>query len=75
MPDYWQFSNRFNGFRSNYEIYQAHVMRYLSARNLIDRGTRKVWVFCGDGEMDDRIKGAIGLAGRRKYQSNFCGEL
>ena len=45
-------------------------MRYLSARNLIDRGTRKVWVFCGDGEMDEpESKGAIGLAGRESLEN------
>ena len=45
-------------------------MRYLSARGLIDRGNRKVWVFCGDGEMDEpESKSAIGLAGRESLEN------
>ena len=51
-------------------IYQAHVMRYLSARGLIERGNRKVYFFCGDGEMDEpESKGAIGLAGRESLEN------
>ena len=34
------------------------------------RNNRKVWVFCGDGEMDEpESKGAIGLAGREKLEN------
>ena len=70
MPDYWQFPTVSMGLGPIMGIYQAHVMRYLSARNLIDRGTRKVWVFCGDGEMDEpESKGAIGLAGRESLEN------
>jgi pyruvate dehydrogenase E1 component len=51
-------------------IYQAHVMRYLSSRGLVPRNDRKVWVFCGDGEMDEpESKGAIGLAGREQLEN------
>ena len=70
MPDYWQFPTVSMGLGPIMGIYQAHVMRYLSARGLIERGNRKVWVFCGDGEMDEpESKGAIGLAGRESLEN------
>ena len=63
MPDYWQFPVVSMGLGPILGIYQAHVMRYLSARGLVPRNDRKVWVFCGDGEMDEpESLGAIGLA-------------
>ena len=70
MPNYWQFPTVSMGLGPIMGIYQAHVMRYLSARGLIERGNRKVWVFCGDGEMDEpESKGAIGLAGRESLEN------
>jgi pyruvate dehydrogenase E1 component len=46
-------------------IYQARFMRYLHDRGLVDTEQRKVWCFCGDGEMDEpESLGAISLAGR-----------
>jgi pyruvate dehydrogenase E1 component len=37
---------------------------------LVPRNERKVWVFCGDGEMDEpESKGAIGLAGREGLEN------
>jgi len=39
---------------------------YLEARGLAQTANRKVWVFCGDGEMDEpESLGAIGLARAR----------
>ena len=70
MPDYWQFPTVSMGLGPIMGIYQAHVMRYLSARGLVARDDRKVWVFCGDGEMDEpESKGAIGLAGREGLEN------
>ena len=70
MPDYWQFPTVSMGLGPIMGIYQAHIMRYMSARNLVPRNDRKVWVFCGDGEMDEpESKGAIGLAGREKLEN------
>jgi pyruvate dehydrogenase E1 component len=46
-------------------IYQARFLKYLGDRGLADTEGRKVWVFCGDGEMDEpESLGAISLAGR-----------
>ena len=70
MPEYWQFPVVSMGLGPILGIYQAHVMRYLSSRGLVPRNDRKVWVFCGDGEMDEpESKGAIGLAGREELEN------
>ncbi|MCH7742812.1 MAG: pyruvate dehydrogenase (acetyl-transferring), homodimeric type [Proteobacteria bacterium] len=65
MPDYWQFPTVSMGLGPLQAIYQAHIMKYLGFRGLLDPGDRKVWCFTGDGEMDEpESLGAIGLAGR-----------
>ena len=65
MPDYWQFPTVSMGLGPIQSIYQAHVMRYLQSRGLLERDDRKVWAFLGDGECDEpESLGAIGLAGR-----------
>ncbi|MCV6615152.1 MAG: pyruvate dehydrogenase (acetyl-transferring), homodimeric type [Cellvibrionaceae bacterium] len=70
MPDYWQFPTVSMGLGPIQAIYQAHVMRYLSARGLSPRGNRKVWAFLGDGETDEpESLGAIALAGREKLEN------
>ena len=37
MPDYWQFPTVSMGLGPIQAIYQAHIMRYLSARGLVPR--------------------------------------
>lgn len=70
MPDFWQFPTVSMGLGPIQAIYQAHVMRYLSARSLINRGDRKVWAFLGDGECDEpESLGAIALAGRENLEN------
>ena len=70
MPDFWQFPTVSMGLGPIQAIYQAHVMRYLSARDLIDRSDRKVWAFLGDGECDEpESLGAISLAGREQLEN------
>lgn len=70
MPDYWQFPTVSMGLGPLQAIYQAHFMRYLSARELVPRKHRKVWAFLGDGECDEpETLGAIGLAGREKLEN------
>jgi len=70
MPDYWQFPTVSMGLGPIQAIYQAHVMRYLSARGLVPRGDRKVWAFLGDGECDEpESLGAISLAGRERLEN------
>src|SRR5437773_7185863 len=51
-------------------IYMARFLKYLQARGLAGTEYRKVWVFCGDGEMDEpESLGAIGLAAREKLDN------
>src|SRR5690606_32344643 len=70
MPEYWQFSTVAMGLGPIKAIYQAHVMRYMNARGLIEMGDRKVWAFLGDGECDEpESLGAISLAGREKLDN------
>ena len=70
MPDYWQFPTVSMGLGPIQAIYQAHVMRYLSARGLAPRGDRQIWAFLGDGECDEpESLGAISLAGRENLEN------
>jgi pyruvate dehydrogenase E1 component len=70
MPDYWQFPTVSLGIGAITSIYQARFMKYLKARGLTDTEGRKVWVFLGDGEMDEpESMGAIGLAGRERLDN------
>ena len=70
MPDFWQFPTVSMGLGPLMAIYQARFLRYLHGRGLADTAPRKVWVFCGDGEMDEpESLGAISLAGREKLDN------
>ncbi len=70
MPDYWQFPTVSMGLGPLQAIYQAHVMKYLDNRGLVERGDRKVWAFLGDGECDEpESLGALSMAGREKLDN------
>lgn len=70
MPDFWQFPTVSMGLGALQAIYQAHFMKYLDNRGLIEAADRKVWAFLGDGEMDEpESLGAISLAGREKLDN------
>ena len=70
MPDYWQFPTVSMGLGPIQAIYMARYLKYLQARGLAQTANRKVWVFCGDGEMDEpESLGAIGLASREKLDN------
>lgn len=65
MPDFWQFPTVSMGLGPLMAIYQARFLKYLESRGLAKTKGRKVWVFCGDGEMDEpESQGAIALAAR-----------
>jgi len=53
MPQFWQFATVSLGLGMMQGIYQARFMKYLDNRGLLAADDRKVWVFCGDGEMDE----------------------
>ena len=70
MPEFWQFPTVSIGLGPLMAIYQARFLKYLHARGIADTSNRKVWVFCGDGEMDEpESLGAIGLAAREKLDN------
>jgi pyruvate dehydrogenase E1 component len=70
MPEFWQFPTVSMGLGPLMAIYQARFLKYLHARGIADTKDRKVWVFCGDGEMDEpESLGAIGLAAREKLDN------
>ncbi|MEJ2403011.1 MAG: pyruvate dehydrogenase (acetyl-transferring), homodimeric type [Candidatus Thiodiazotropha sp.] len=70
MPGFWQFPTVSMGLGPLMAIYQARFMRYLHDRGVLNTDERKVWAFCGDGEMDEpEALGAISLAGRERLDN------
>lgn len=70
MPNFWQFATVSLGLGALQAIYQARFLKYLQNRNLIPENDRKVWVFCGDGEMDEcESIGGLTLASREKLDN------
>ncbi|WP_298932143.1 pyruvate dehydrogenase (acetyl-transferring), homodimeric type [uncultured Ramlibacter sp.] len=70
MPEFWQFPTVSMGLGPLMAIYQARFLKYLHARGIANTENRKVWVFCGDGEMDEvESLGAIGVAAREKLDN------
>src|SRR5574337_740695 len=70
LPEFWQFPTVSMGLGPLMAIYQARFLRYLQGRELAHTEGRKVWAFCGDGEMDEpESLGAISLAGREKLDN------
>ncbi len=70
MPEFWQFPTVSMGLGPLMAIYQARFLKYLHARGIANTENRKVWVFCGDGEMDEvESLGAISLASREKLDN------
>ena len=71
MPEYWQFPTVSMGLGPIMSIYQAHVQKYLEQRGLLkNKEDRKIWMFCGDGEMDEpESMGSISLAAREKLDN------
>jgi pyruvate dehydrogenase E1 component len=70
MPAFWQFPTASMGLGPLMAIYQARFLKYLHARGIANTENRKVWVFCGDGEMDEvESLGAIGVAAREKLDN------
>lgn len=70
MPKFWQFATVSLGLGMLQGVYQARLLKYLENRGLLSAGDRKVWVYCGDGEMDEpeSIAG-LSLAAREKLDN------
>ena len=70
MPDFWQLPTVSMGLGPIMGVYQARFLKYLHNRGIVDTSNRKVWVFCGDGEMDEpESLGAIGVAAREELDN------
>lgn len=70
MPNFWQFPTVSMGLGPLQAIYQARFMKYLENRGLIKNENRKIWVFLGDGEMDEpESLGALSIAAREKLDN------
>ena len=70
MPDFWQFATVSMGLGPIMGIYQARFMRYMIDRGFIEETGRKVFVYTGDGEMDEpESLGALTLASRENLDN------
>ncbi len=70
MQDFWQFPTVSMGLGPIQAIYQARFLKYLENRGLAKTKGRKVWMFCGDGEMDEpESLGALSIAVREKLDN------
>lgn len=70
MPTFWQFATVSLGLGPLQAIYQARFLKYLENRKLLEAADRRVWVFCGDGEMDEpESLAGILLAGREQLNN------
>lgn len=70
MPTFWQFATVSLGLGMMQGVYQARFLKYLDKRGLLPADNRHVWVFCGDGEMDEPESiAALSLAAREKLDN------
>lgn len=70
MPNFWQFPTVSMGLGPINAIHNARFLRYLENRELIPRTDRRVFAFCGDGEMDEpESTGALHIASREKLDN------
>jgi len=70
MPEFWQFATVSMGLGPITAIYQARFMKYLHNRGIANTEGRKVWCFCGDGEMDEpESLGAVDIADREQLDN------
>jgi len=65
MQDFWALPTVSMGLGPMMGAYQARFMKYLHNRGIANTEDRNVWVFLGDGEMDEpESLGAVGMAAR-----------
>jgi len=70
MSDFWQFATVSMGLGPIMGIYQARFMRYMIDRGFMEETGRKVFVYTGDGEMDEpESLGALTLASRENLDN------
>lgn len=65
QPNFWEFATVSMGLGPLMSIYQAQFLKYLHNRGLANTAERKVWTFCGDGEMGEvESLGGLNIAAR-----------
>ncbi len=70
LPEFWQFATVSMGLGPLQAVYQARYMKYLHDRGIVDTSGRKVWVFVGDGEIDEpETLAGLGLASRERLDN------
>lgn len=70
MKDFWQFPTVSMGLGPLMAIYQARFLKYMGHRGLLKTDNRRVWMYCGDGEMGEpESMGAITIAGREQLDN------
>lgn len=70
MPEFWRFPTVSMGLSPIMAIYQARFNKYLKKRGLIEEDNQKIWVYIGDGEMDEpESTGALDVAARDKLDN------
>lgn len=70
MPNFWQFPTVSMGLGAISGIYQAKFLKYLHHRKIKNTEKKTVYVFLGDGEMDEpESKGVINIAVREKLDN------
>lgn len=70
MPKFWQFPTVSMGLGPLTAIHQARFLKYLHARKITNTINRKIWILCGDGEMDEPESiSEISMAAREKLDN------
>lgn len=70
MPWFWEIPSASMGLVGVSAIYQARFKKYLENRGLKENNGGKVWVFVGDGEMDEpETLGTLNIAAREQLDN------
>lgn len=70
LPWFWEMPSASMGLASVSAIYQARFQKYLENRGLKDKKGGKIWVFVGDGEMDEpETLGTLNIAVREQLDN------
>ncbi|QNL49639.1 pyruvate dehydrogenase (acetyl-transferring), homodimeric type [Olivibacter sp. SDN3] len=70
MGEFWNNPTVSMGLAPLMAVYRARFNKYLINRGLIEKNDQKVWVFIGDGEMDEpESTAALSIAAREKLDN------
>jgi pyruvate dehydrogenase E1 component len=70
MPEFWEYPTVSMGLGPLNAIYQARFLRYLHNRQIDDTSNSRVWLFAGDGEMDEpESVAALSIAAREQLDN------